>query len=320
MDSVVEHKADRAVLAVGVRTLRHVRRPSLARVEPYLYLLPALLGVGIWIYRPLVQTVFLSFYQWNLLPSSPKVPVGLSNYQNVLNVPGMQQALQNTAVYIVGLLPFSVIAPLALAILVDGIRGRLRDLYRTALFTPLLMAPIVVSIIWGWLLDPTTGVVNAALHRLTGAAPVDWLNTTSTAIWAIVAITGWKIFGFSMLIFSASLTNLDRTYFEAASVDGAGRFACIRLITLPLMASTILFMVMMSILLSAQWTFPLINSLTGGGPINSTTNLYFLLYQLGFQNFSIGYSAAASLMFFVAFGLLALAFIRLSERFSFHDA
>jgi multiple sugar transport system permease protein len=135
-----------------------------------------------------------------------------------------------------------------------------------------------------------------------------------------VVITGWKIFGFSLLIFSAGLTNLDRTYYEAASVDGAGRVACIRWITLPLLVPTILFMIMMSLLLSAQWTFPLINSLTQGGPLFATTNVYYLLYQIGFQDFSIGYSAAASLMFFVAFGALALLFLWLSDRFSFHDA
>ncbi len=321
MDAMARRKMHVTLAApahTGIRPA--IKRLKLGRLEPYLYLLPACLAVGIWIYWPLAETVDLSFYQWNLLPTSPKIPVGFSNYQDLLNVPGMQQALVNTLLYIVGLLPFSVILPLIIALFVDEVRGRWRDVYRTALFTPLLMAPIVVSIIWGWMLDPTTGVANLALHWALRMSPIDWLGNTATALWAIVVITGWKLFGFSLLIFSAGVTNLDRTYFEAAAVDGADRLAATRWVTLPLMLPTILFMLMMSILLSAQWTFPLINNLTQGGPLFSTTNAYYLLWQIGFQNFSIGYSAAASLLFFVAFGVIALVFMWLAERFSFYDS
>lgn len=288
-------------------------------LQAYLYLLPAILALGIWLYWPVVRAVELSFYQWNLLPTSPKVPVGLDNYREVVTLPEMRRALGNTALYIGGLLPFSVLLPLAIALLVNGITGRMRTLYRAVIFAPVLLAPVVVSVIWRWIMHPVQGLLNRGLNLAFGIAPINWFQDSKVALWAIILITGWKLLGFSVLIFSAGVAGIGRDYLEAASIDGATPWETVRHITLPLLSPTILFMVLLNVLLSAQWTFPLINVLTQGGPRDATTNVYYLLWQFGSRNFNIGNSAAAAVLFFAGFGVLALVFTWLSDRYSFYD-
>jgi multiple sugar transport system permease protein len=308
----------------GPRSARAVRRRALRRVregaEPYLYVLPALLSIAIWVYRPLLGTLELSFYQWNLLPTAPRVPVGLENYARVLTLPEMGIALRNTLIYVIGLLPFSLVLPLVVAILVQGVGGRAREAYRAIIFLPVLMAPVVVAVIWRWMLHPVHGVANAGVANLLGTAPVNVFRDDDLAIWAIVGITGWKLLGFGVLIFSAGLAGISQDYVEAAGVDGATRWQVVRYVTLPLLTPTITFVVLLTVLLSGQWTFPLISVLTAGGPLNATTNVYYILWEFGFRNFNVGFSSAAAVLFFAAFGLLALGFTRLMDRFSIHDS
>jgi len=288
--------------------------------QAYLYLLPAFVAIAVWVYWPAISTFRLSFYQWNLLATTPKIPVGLDNYGQIVTLPDMGQALRNTGVYILGILPFSVALPLAIALLVQGVVGRMRAVYRAIIFTPVLMAPVAVAVVWSWMMAPLGGILNQALHAAFGIAPIYWFQGGSVAIASIIVITGWKLLGFSVLIFSAGLAGISQEYTDAASVDGATRWQTIRHITLPLLSPTILFMLMLSVLFSAQWTFPLINVLTRGGPLGATTNIYYLLWEFGFRNFNIGLGTAAAVLFFIGFGALAFVFTWLSDRFSFYDA
>ena len=289
------------------------------RLTPYLYLLPALLSIGVWIYLPVVQTLELSFFEWNLLPTTPKVFVGWQNYQRLLDLPEVRQALWNTVIYMLGLMPLAVLIPLAVAILTENIQGRLRNLYRALVFVPMIMAPVVVSIIWRWLLNPAQGIVNITLQEVFSLGPINFLRDEKWAIWTIIFITGWKLIGFSTLIFSAAIANVDRSYLEAARLDGAGEWQIVRRITLPLISSTVLFISMLTVLLSAQWSFVYINVLTQGGPRNATTNIYHLLWQYGFGSFAIGWSSAAAILLFVGFGLLAWGCLRLIQRYAVYE-
>src|SRR5262249_22675636 len=161
------------------------------------------------------------------------------------------------------------------------------------IFTPMLIAPVVVAVVWRWMLHPLHGVLTLGLASVLGIEPVNWLRSTDLAIWTIVVITGWKLLGFSVLLFSAGLTGINPDYLDAAGVAGASAWQITRYITLPLLSPTITFMVLLTVLLSGQWTFPMINVLTGGGPVGSTASIYYLLWELGFRSFNVGVSSAA---------------------------
>lgn len=293
-------------------------RQAAHRIAPWLYILPATLTFAVWVYEPLLRAFELSFYDWNMLPTSPKTFVGWGNYVNILSLDKLWQALANTGIFILGLWPVAVLVPLAVAIHTEDLPGRSRNIYRALIFVPMIIAPVVAATVWRWLLDPAHGVVNLLVQRL-GFAPVDFLAEPRFAIWTIIGITGWKLVGFSTLIFAAANANINPSLIEAARMDGAGRWAIIRDIRLPLLSSNVLFLTMMTILLGAQWSFAYINVLTQGGPLGATTNIYYLLWDFGFSSLSVGWSSAAAVLLFLAFGVIAFLLLRMIDRFSFHD-
>ncbi|WP_135557227.1 carbohydrate ABC transporter permease [Paenibacillus cymbidii] len=309
--------------AAGARSAagQRSRKPfPLRKLKPWLYLLPAILSIGFWIYRPLVQTFRLSFYEWNMLPTSPKEYLGLDNYRLLFNLPDMGQALVNTLIYTVGVLPFSLLIPLAIAISTDSIGKRARNVYRALVFVPMIMAPVAVSSVWSWLMNPMGGLVDHVLVSL-GVVhdPIRFFSDERWAIWSITFITGWKLIGFSTLIFSAALTGMNKEYIEAAKMDRANRRQLIRHVYLPLLSPTIMFMAMLSTLFASEWSFSYVNVLTQGGPINSTTNIYYLLWTYGFKTFSVGLSSAAAVLVVLGSAAIAWGFMKLSNKLSFYD-
>ncbi|WP_197282827.1 carbohydrate ABC transporter permease [Gordonia sp. HS-NH1] len=291
------------------------RRRRLGRSAlPYLYLLPAIAMLAVWIYHPLGQAVQLSFHSWNLLPTSEMVGVGGANYRRLAEIPAVGDSLLRTGEVILGLLPFSVVVPVMVAFAARGITGRIRTVYQAVIFAPFLVAPVASAAAWRWLAEPEAGVINRTL-----GLEVNWINDTRTAQLAIIVITGWHIIGFAVLVVSAGIANVNPDYDEAARVDGATRSQIDRWITLPLLSPSLLLLTLLTVILSAQWTFPLIDTLTQGGPSGSTTNVYYLLWEYGFQTFDAGMSAAVGVVAFVLFGLLAAGLMRLTEKVTFHD-
>ncbi|MFC4943065.1 carbohydrate ABC transporter permease [Pseudonocardia sp. GCM10023141] len=288
------------------------RRPG--SVAPYLYLAPGLVLLGIWVYRPLAQTAQLSFYSWNLLPTSPMVSAGLGNYTRLFTLPEFGESIGRTIVLVLGLLPFTVVVPVVVGLLARRVRGRTAVLYQTLVFAPLLIAPVAGAAVWQWLLDPRAGAINQVLGTTT-----NWLQEPGPAQLAIVVITGWHVLGFAVLVVAAGLAGINDDYSHAAAIDGATRGQITRWITLPMLSPTLVFLVLMTVLLSAQWSFPLIDTLTKGGPAGSTTNVYYLLWDYGFHSFDAGLGAAAGVIFFAGFGVLAAGLVWLSERVAFHD-
>ena len=288
------------------------------RPAPWLYLLPALATFVVWVFEPLAHAAWLSLFEWNMLPTAPMHWVGAKNYQNILALPKLWQALRNTGFYIFGLLPLSVLIPLAIALWTHDLPARARNIYRALIFVPMIIAPVVAGAVWRWLLDPGHGVLNLGLQAI-GSPPVGFLSDPNWAIWTITFITGWKLTGFSTLILSAANANLDPSLVEAARMDGATPWQVVRHIRLPMLSSSVLFLVMMTILLGAQWSFSYINLLTQGGPLGSTTNIYYLLWDFGFSTLSVGWSSAAAMLLFAGFAVLAFVMFRLIDRYSFYE-
>lgn len=287
-------------------------------LSPYLYLVPALAGLAVWIYRPLVQTAQYSFERWDLLPTSTPVGVGWHNYERVIQLPQLTQALSTTGWYLGTLLVFGVALPVVIATVAQSVGNRPRLAYQAMIFVPALLAPVVTAAVWEFLLAPNGGVVNQLASGL-GFGATNWLTEPAPARFAIMMMSGWKVLGVSVLIVAAGLAAIDPYYYEAARVDGASRWQAFRRLTLPLLSPTILFLVITSLLLSSQIIFPLISSTTQGGPAGATTDIYYLLYTFGFTSFDVGTASAAAVLFFLAFGVIALICVRLLDRWSFHD-
>ncbi|MWB79170.1 ABC transporter permease subunit [Pseudooceanicola sp. 216_PA32_1] len=287
-------------------------------LQPWVYLAPTLATLVVWIYWPLIEALYLSFFQWNMLPTATPRYVGLDNYANLLTLPEMRRAAWNTVLYILGLLPLSVVLPTAVAMLTQDLSAPFRNLYRSLIFIPMIIAPIVAAVLWRWLLNDDHGLVNAVLETV-GLSPVGFLKDPSIALWTLVWITGWKLIGFATLLLSAANGSIDPGYVEAARMDGATRWQVIRDIRLPLLSPTILLLTMMTILFGAQWSFVYINALTGGGPLQSTTNVFYLMWDYGFQSYSAGWSATAGILTFAGFGVIAVLCLWLMRRFAVHE-
>ncbi|EFC80862.1 carbohydrate ABC transporter permease [Parafrankia sp. EUN1f] len=301
-------------------TVATARRPPFARraargVTPYLFLLPAVGCLAVWTYRPLAAALNLSFFSWNLLPTTPKEYVGLDNYHRLLDLPELRTALWITAMMTLALMLFTVVLPTIVALWTSAIGGRGRTVYSALIFAPVLVPPVAGAALWQWMLDPHSGAVDKVL-----GAEINWIHETRPAQIAIVVITGWHLLGFAVLVVSAGLAGIDEEYRNAAVLDRASRWQITRWITLPLLSPTLVFLALMTILMSGTLTFPLIDTLTQGGPDSQTTNVYYLLWEYGFQNFDTGFASAAGLLFFVAFGVIAVGLIRLSDRLTFHDS
>ncbi len=292
-----------------------LRAPWLA---PALLLAPAMVTLAIWIYWPLLEAFRLSFYEWNLLPTSPPVFVGLENYAQLLKLPELRRAAWNTAVYTLGLLPLTVALPLVVALMTRDARGRAGRIYRALIFVPMMIAPVVVAVVWRWLLNPDFGVVNKIMTSI-GLPSVRFLQDPDIAIWSIIFITGWKLVGFSTLLFAAAITNIDQALVEAARLDGASENQIAWRIFVPLLMPVTVFLSVLTVLHGAQWSFVYINVLTQGGPRNATTNLYYLLWEYGFSTFAIGWSTAAGMMLFALFGVAAIVGVRLMQRHDRHQ-
>ncbi|MGV9676929.1 carbohydrate ABC transporter permease [Nocardia sp. NPDC003482] len=303
-----------AVAAEPVRS----RRPILTRVGrfavPYLYLAPALVLLVVWTYRPLVQAFELSTYSWNLLPTAPMKPVGAANYERLVQLPAFTDSIWRTVVLIVGLLPFTVVLPVLIALASRRVHGRARTVYQAFIFAPFLVAPVAAAAVWRWLLAPKAGVVDQAL-----GTDRNWVYEASSAPWVIIVITGWQLLGFAVLVVWAGLAGISGDYDEAARVDGASAGQIRRWITLPMLSPTVAFLVLTTVLLTPTLTFPLIDTMTQGGPAQATTNIYYLLWDYAFHSFDAGLSAAAGVLLFLGFGAVAGALVWVSEKVAFHD-
>jgi len=191
--------------AGATRPGRLRRTPQLA---PYLYLIPAVVLLVTWTYKPLVESFWLSFFDWNLIPTSPKTFVGVENYTTVLTLPELHQALLNTGVYVLAFLVFSLLLPVAIALLARRVTGRAKTVYQALIFVPFLITPVATSAIWRWLFAPDGGTIPAI------AATFGWemgnvFRDPALAIWAVIVIVGWQMLGFGVLVISAGLAGIN---------------------------------------------------------------------------------------------------------------
>jgi multiple sugar transport system permease protein len=273
------------------------------------FLLPGLGGLLIFTVLPILASLALTFFRWDLL-TSPQF-IGLANYTRLLADKAFWDALTHTLTFIVGYLPLVLVLGLAVALALNApLRGI--GLIRTAFFLPVVSSWVAVALLWSWLFNPRYGLVNHLLS-LIGIAGPGWLFDPQWAMPAIILTSVWKDLGFVVVIFLAGLQAIPNDYYEAASLDGAGRAAHLRSITLPLLAPTTFFVTIISLINSFQ-VFDQVWVMTGGGPAGATTVLVERVVRHAFSYGEMGYAATISWAIFALVFLTTLVQLRLQRR------
>ncbi len=278
----------------------------------YLFIAPSMTVMAVFVVGPIVQAFWMSLHDWSFV--SPDRPfVGLSNYGEVARDGRFWNALRVTAIYTIGSVPAQIGLALAVAL---ALHQRLRavTLFRAAFFFPVISSLAVMAIVWAFLLDPDVGLVSPWLARL-GLPPVDWLQSTNWALPAVLAVGVWKNLGFTMVILLAGLQGIPEVYYEAAAIDGAGRWSRFRHITLPGLRQTLLFVTVIGVIASLQ-AFDQVYVMTRGGPLFATETLVTYMYHQAFDLFRMGYASAIAWVLFVVIMIGSVAQLRL---FRYHD-
>ncbi len=291
-------------------TGRPAKRQSEAKVG-WLAVSPAVtLLIGL-LFGPAAAVVLFSFTDWQLGASSFHF-VGLANFASLVADPAFWKALCNTLLYVVIVVPSTVLLGLAVALLIEASPG-LRGFYRAAHFLPVMSTMSAMAIVWGTMLHPTIGLVNRALGAV-GIAGVNWLRDENTALFALAVIGIWQGFGFAMVLFVSGLKAVPQHLYDAAAIDGAdGILDRLRLVTLPMLGPVTMFVV----ILTASRAFEVFDSvrvLTQGGPNYASEVLLHRLYTESFDFLRTGYGAALTVIYLAIVAVLTLTQAKLLER------
>ncbi len=284
------------------------------RAGLYALLAPYLLGAGLLVLVPALLTFALAFASYDAL--SPPVFNGLWNFNEIRREPLFPVALTNSLIIIASAVPLRILGALAVALLLNR-RRRGVGWFRAAVYLPTVIPDVAYALIWLWIFNPIYGPLNLALGAVGLPRPA-WLVQPDTARLAVVIMSCFQI-GEGFVVLLAGLQEVPRSYYDAAAVDGAGRWQTFRWITLPMLAPWLVLLTVRDIILSTQSTFTPAFIMTGGDPYYATLFLPLLLYEEAFDRFRFGDGAAMLLVMFIGLGLLLLLVYLVIGRWGYGD-
>jgi multiple sugar transport system permease protein len=276
---------------------------------------PALLVIGIFFLLPVLAAFALSLTDFDLYALADLKNlrfIGLRNYADVLATRLFWKSLFNT-LYFVGVgVPLSIAASLGAAVLLNSPLARMKGLFRTALFAPVVTTVVAVALIWRYLFHTRYGLINWALVHF-GIAPIDWLGDPHFSMPAIILFAVWKNFGYNMIILLAGLQSVPQELYEAARIDGASAWRQFRHITLPSLRPVLL---LVGIITMAGY-FQLFAEpyvMTRGDPLQSTYSVLYYMYEEGFMWWSLGRASAIAFILFALILVATRVLLRLARR------
>lgn len=270
-------------------------------ITGYLFIMPFILGFLFWFLAPASVALWLTFQKYNLI-SAPSY-VGFQNIEQLFKDPLLLLSLKATFLYTFLSVPLGLLLSFFLATLINR-QFRGIAFFRTIYYLPSIVPAVANALLWAWMFNTEFGLINVIIRGL-GGSKVAWLQSTSWAIPAFVILSLWGT-GSSMIIFLAGLQGIPDIYYEAAEIDGAGRWTKLRHITLPLMSPIIFFNLLLGFINTFQ-VFTIGYLVTNGGPENSTLFLVLYIYRTAFQSQKMGYAAALSWVLFLI--LLIMSFV-----------
>ena len=293
------------------------RKRSPRRTQDYvtiaLFLLPAIVLFLVFIIYPIASSVYYSLFNWNGIGPAVKF-VGLDNFKQILSDQVFIKAAGNALLIVVLSLVAQLPLALALAIMVGrDLPGR--AFFRTIFFMPYVLSEVIAGIIWLSLFspDPDRGLINALLTLIPGVSAQNFLGDVNVVMPCVFIVLTWKYFGLHMLLDMAGLQNIPKEVEEAAMIDGASRWQTVWYVTIPLLRSTLLTSVYLSVLGSLT-QFNLIWIMTRGGPVNASEVMATYMYRYAFNRFQLGYGSAVALVMLVICLVFSVAYLRLSRR------
>lgn len=276
------------------------------------FLSPAILLYAVFFVFPTVQAFYIALFRWRGL-SLNKQFVGIENFRQLFTDDIFRMCLGHNLAFLV--VSFVTVLPLALFFgVMLGRRTRASGTYRAIYLFPNIISVVAVAVLWSFVYHPTFGVLNAALKTVgLGRLAAGWLGEPHTALPAIIATSIWYSLGFYIVLFLAGIQSIPRSFYEAASIDGATGWQSFRHITIPLLWE-ILKLAAIYLVINTLNIFGLVWVMTEGGPSNDTDTLLTYLYRKAFVESNFGYATALGVVVFVLIFAISLAFLRLMKR------
>lgn len=292
-----------------------MNKPRLQKqLTPYILMLPAVLIMLIFVYLPVAQNFYLSFFRWSSIDPAMKF-IDIQNYTRIFSDKIVATGLRNNVLYSVISVVFQVGLSLILAAILEAkiIKPSLSNLFRNTLFMPAVLAITVVGITWQLIYSPNSGLLNQLLRAVNlDSLTHAWLGEETTAIYAIIAVSQWQWVGYDMILFVVAIKAIPEEMYEAASIDGATFWQKFWNITVPMVRETILVLTTITIIGGFK-VFDIIWVMTAGGPNNSSQTLGSYLYRVGFRNDEMGYASALATLLFVITLILTIIQLRVGK-------
>jgi len=287
-----------------------VRTRTAAQVHGWLLLAPAAVLLAAFTHYPAGATLWHSFFS-TPKPNRPAAFAGLDQYREMAGDPVFWQSLLNNLWFALGTIPLSIALALVMAVWVNGkLHGR--AFLRLAYFTPTVLPMIAVANIWLFFYTPQYGLLEQ-LTGLVGLPNHNWLGSRSTALACLIVVTIWKEAGFFMIFYLAALQAIPPNLYEAAALEGAGRWTVFRRITFPLLMPTTLFVLVNAVINSFRLVDHIV-VMTKGGPDNATSLLLYYVYEVGFKFWDSGYASALTMVLLVILAAAAVVQFAFLER------
>lgn len=286
------------------------RREKKEALGAFLYILPSLVLISVFLIIPIFMDLFFSFTRYNIIQDP--VWIGLENYRTMFSDPYVRASLKNTLVFTLITVPVQCFISLALAALIAySCNNSFGDFVKSALFIPVIASAILIGNLFSMFLS-STGILNSFIKSL-GGSGINFLGSKNLSLLSVAFVSIWKNIGYFLVIFYAGIIDIPRELYEAAIVDGAGPVRSFFSITIPILRPVTYLVVTLGTIWSFQ-VFDLVYTMTGGGPGLSTQTLVLTIYNNAFKANNMGYASTISLLMFVIVLLISLLQRRLLAR------
>ena len=296
-----------------------IKPRTMSAIKDFVCVLPALVFLGIFTYYPICKLIQISFTDWNLLNERWNY-VGLKNWIWLFNGSGTKHLLNSlrvTVLYSIGELTITLLGGLLFALIFRRLNKSF-SIMRAIVFMPKYVAMSSAAVVFLWILNTDTGILNYLLNCV-GLPSVDWLGNRNTALISVLMLTGWRAIGYGMMIYLSAMIGISRDYYEAASLDGATAAQSFFKITLPMLSPTTLFL-FVTTFISSMKVFQSVDILTSGGPYRATEVFVYTIYKYAMEDFRMDRASVVAIAFFVLLLIVTASTFKVSNRSVHYDS